>query len=189
MNNARCIGLLLLATAGLWAQGLKEFAIEPVDSMGSHHNTLNDTSITADRILLRDLLAFVYDVPRARVLGPGWLDDAYHVTAKANAGAEDQFLPTLQRTLTERLHLRAERSSRAMPVYVLKLADPGAPKLQSSSGASSIRGQSGSVNVSNASMSAICNLLTRSFERPVIDETGLEGRYSFDLEWTAGDRE
>ncbi|HYL75787.1 MAG TPA: TIGR03435 family protein [Bryobacteraceae bacterium] len=187
MNNTRCISLLLLVAAGMWAQGLKEFAIEPVDSMGSHHNTLNDTSITADRILLRDLLAFTYDVPRARVLGPGWLDDAYQVTAKANPGAEDQFIPTLQRNLLERLHLKVERSSSVMPVYVVKLTDPG--KLQSSSGASSISGQSGSVQVSNASMSAICNLLTRSFERPVIDETGLEGRYSFDLEWTAGDRE
>jgi uncharacterized protein (TIGR03435 family) len=187
MNNTRCIGLLLLLAAGACAQGLKEFTIQPVDSMGSHHNTLNDTSISADRILLRDLLAFTYDVPRARVLGPGWLDDAYQVTAKANAGAEEQFLPTLQRTLTERLHLKVERSSRVMPVYVMKMADPG--KLQSSSGASSISGQSGSVQVSNASMPAICNLLTRSFERPVMDETGLEGRYSFDLEWTAGDRE
>lgn len=189
MNNTRCIALLLLVAAGAWAQGLKEFSIEPVDSMGSHHNTLNDTSITADRILLRDLLAFTYDVPRARVLGPGWLDDAYHVTAKANDAAEEQFLPTLQRTLAERLHLKAERSSRVMAVYVMKLANPNAPKLQSTSGASSISGQSGSVNVSNASMSAICNLLTRSFERPVIDETGLEGRYTFDLEWTVGDRE
>jgi uncharacterized protein (TIGR03435 family) len=189
MNKYRCITLLFLLTAGAWGQGLKEFTIEPVDSMGSHHNTLNDTSITADRILLRDLLAFTYDVPRARVLGPGWLDDAYQVTAKANAGAEDQFLATLQRALAERLHLRVERSAKEMPVYVAKLVNPNSPKLESTSGASSISGQNGSVNVSNASMSAICNLLTRSFERPVIDETGLEGRYIFDLEWTAGDRE
>jgi uncharacterized protein (TIGR03435 family) len=76
-----------------------------------------------------------------------------------------------------------------MPVYVMKLANQNAPKLQSTSGASSISGQSGSVSVSNASMSAICNLLTRTFDRPVIDETGLEGRYTFELEWKAGDQE
>ncbi|HEV2690348.1 MAG TPA: TIGR03435 family protein [Bryobacteraceae bacterium] len=189
MNKYRCAVLILFLISGVRAQELKEFTIEAVESMGSHHNSLSYESVAADRIPLRELIGFVYGTPPMRVFGPDWLGDTYSVTAKPRAGEEEKFLPTLQRVLAERLHLRVEHASREMPVYVLRAADPASPKLHSNSGASSMRGQEGSVAVENASMSDVANLLTRTFGKPVVDETGLTGSYSFKLEWQAGDRE
>jgi uncharacterized protein (TIGR03435 family) len=194
MNKHRYAALLLLCVillcvSGVSAQGLKEFTIEPVEMMGSHHNSLSSEAIVADRIPLRNLLGFVYGVSSILVTGPDWLDETYSVTAKPRAGEEEKFLDALRPLLRERLHLRIEHVSREMPVYVLRTVDAQSPKLHSSSGSASMKGQEGSVTIENAAMSDLGNLLTRTLGKPVIDETGLTARYSFKLEWQAGDND
>jgi len=179
--------ILLLLAAGAWAQGLKEFSIELVDSSGSHHNRLDAAEIDADRIGLRDLIGYAHGLPSVCVLGPGWLDDRFSVKAKAREGQEDQFLPAFQKALAERLHLRTERTTKELPVYILKVVQPDSPKLHAGNGHATMRGSDGSLSVVNVAISDLESFLMRNFGRPIIDQTGLKGRYSFDLEWQAGD--
>ena len=187
----RKFALLVVLSAGVWAQapaGLEEFSIEPTDPTGSHHNTLNPTEITADRIALRELLAFAYGVPLERVLGPDWLEDRFQVTARARAGADQaEFTASLQKALGDRFHLNVERNTRDMPVNVLKLVNPDALKSHKSEGAKHIQGSNGRISVSNTPISDFGNMMSNVYHRPVIDETGLAGRFTFDLEWQAGD--
>jgi len=189
MNKLLVIFSFTALAAGLHAQQLSEFSMEPVDSMGSNSNSINATSVNADRITLRNLLGFTSGAGPMRVQGPGWLDDSYQVTAKAQPADEDHFLAALQNAIAAKLQLQIQHASREMPVLVLRVLDPNAPKLHDTSGPSSIHGQSGSVTIENAPMSDISNLLTRMFERPVIDETNLTGRFSFELSWQSGDNE
>jgi uncharacterized protein (TIGR03435 family) len=177
---------------GTWAQTpaqLKEFAIEPVETTGSHHNSLSSTEVTADRVVLRDLIGFVYRTSPVRVQGPSWLDDTYSVKARPQAGEENQFLSALQLALLDRLHLRVEHVGKEMPVYVLKMTNPDAPKMTPGNGAAPMSGGNGSLSVVNVPMSEFDDFLTGTFGRPVVDETGLKGRYTFDLAWPSGDLE
>ena len=187
MNKLFAVLAVSLAAVGLHAQQFSEFKMVQVEPMGSHHNSIEASSVNADRITLRNLLGFVSGVGALRVVGTDWLDDAYQVTAKAGAGDEDHFPAALQNAIAAQLKLQLEHVSRDMPVFVLRVQDPNSPKLRDTTGPSSIHGQSGSVTIENAPMSDISNMLTRMFERPVIDETNLAGRFSFELAWQAGD--
>jgi uncharacterized protein (TIGR03435 family) len=190
--RTRIAMVMMAAAIGTWAQTpakLKEFVIEPVEATGSHHNSLSNTEVTADRVVLRDLIGFVYRASSVRVQGPGWLDDTYSVKARAQPGEEDQFLSALQRALLDRLHLRVEHASKDMPVYVLKMTNPDAPKMNQGSGAPTMSGGNGSLSVVNVPMSEFDDFLTGTFGRPVVDETGLKARYTFDLAWPSGDLE
>jgi len=189
MNRFLVIFSFTALAVGLHAQQLSEFSMEPVDSMGSHHNSINATSVNADRITLRSLLGFTSGAGAMRVQGPGWLDDSYQVTAKARPGDEDHFLAALQNAIAAKLQLQIQHASHEMPVFVMRVLDANAPKLHDTSGPSSIHGQSGSVTIENAPMSDISNMLTRMFGRPVIDETSLAGRFSFELAWQSGNTE
>jgi hypothetical protein len=176
--RTRIAMVMMAAAIGTWAQTpakLKEFVIEPVEATGSHHNSLSNTEVTADRVVLRDLIGFVYRASSVRVQGPGWLDDTYSVKARAQPGEEDQFLSALQRALLDRLHLRVEHASKDMPVYVLKMTNPDAPKMNQGSGAPTMSGGNGSLSVVNVPMSEFDDFLTGTFGRPVVDETGRSG--------------
>jgi uncharacterized protein (TIGR03435 family) len=187
------IAIVMIAVAVVtWAQTpakLKEFVIEPVEPVGSHHNSLSNTEVNADRVVLRDLIGFVYRTSPVRVQGPGWLDDTYSVKARPQSGEENQFLSALQRALLDRLHLRVEHTGKEMPVYVVRMANPDAPKINQGSGAPTMSGGNGSLSVVNVPMSEFDDFLTGTFGRPVVDETGLKGRYTFDLAWPSGDLE
>jgi uncharacterized protein (TIGR03435 family) len=93
--------------------------------------------------------------------------------------------------LAERFKLAIHRESRELPVYVLMVAKRGA-KLENSTAADE---QPLLVNrvfpthiqlpARNATMAQFASMLQRSVvDRPVVDKTGLAGKYDFDLEWT-----
>jgi uncharacterized protein (TIGR03435 family) len=181
MNKTALI--VVLAAAGASAQALQEFTIVPTEPTGSHHNSLDAAAIRADRIALKDVIAYAYGVPSVRVLGSTRLNETFSVTAKARAGQEDQFLASLQLALADRLHLRIERTAKEMPIYVAKVLNPDSLKLHAAQGDRRIGGGDGSVSFVNASIVDLGRIL----DRPIVDETGLTGGYTFDLEWQPGD--
>lgn len=71
---------------------------------------------------------------------------------------------------------------RETDVLLLRLRTPGAPGLKESAGTGT-GGRSGSNNGKcsgqNAPISALAGYFERSLKRPVIDQTGLKGRYNF----------
>jgi uncharacterized protein (TIGR03435 family) len=169
--------IVMLMLGGLTcAQGLKDFVLEPGASGG--HFSLSDEKVEADGIALRELVAFAWSMPAARVIGAGWLDDRYRVSAQAGAGETGHFREALQRALAERLGLRAERATEELAVYVLKVADPGALKAHQSNDGLPERTETTntSINAVNLPIARFENLLSRLLERPVVHEAGLEGR-------------
>ena len=103
---------------------------------------------------------------------------------------------TLQALLADHFKLQFHRQQTYAPAYNLVVGQSGPKIKQSTDGPA---GQpSLFVNVSpppsvatlparNATMAEFAALMQRMVvNRPVIDKTGLSGRYNFDLEWTPG---
>jgi len=160
---------------------------------------------------LKQIIAYAYGyntLHDERVFGgPGWIDSAnYDLDAKVDVSDLDAYKKLkspeidrmLQKVLAERCNLRVHHESRELPVYALVLAK-GGPKLAaatpgqlpsdlpqsfaSMSGGTFRRGR-GKVVGWNAPLSGLLVFLQSELGRPVVDETGLAGKFNFTLQWT-----
>jgi uncharacterized protein (TIGR03435 family) len=167
------------------AQGLTEFVLGP-GAPGGGHFSMSSAGITADSISLQELIAFSFDVPAARVVGPPWLDDKYKVSASAPDGGD--FRVALQGALARRLHLRFERANRVLPVAVIRVADAATfqSHLSQGKGEARLDATNSSVSAANAPMTNLEQLLSSALHRPVVNETGSTGPFTFELQWKAG---
>lgn len=146
-----------------------------------------------------DLIRIAYQVAPETVLGgPDWLEfDRFDVTARAPARSSPETVRRmLQSLLADRFHLAINRDTRPMPAWFLSKGKMS-PKLTQSDGA----GESGCKYVQQSPASAIdaysCrNMSMAAFalrlrsmggdylKEPVIDGTGIEGAWDFDIQWT-----
>ena len=147
---------------------------------------------TVERILLK-----AYGLQRNQIVGvPDWVktehfdaDGVPDVVGEANA---KQFQSLLRKLLAERFGLKTHQERREMPVYALTVAKSG-PKMEPSKGdPNALPDSVGGTDekgrqarkFTNVSMSDLAPLLQFHVDRPVVDQTGLKGRYDFKLQWT-----
>ena len=149
---------------------------------------------------VRTLVAAAYDLaPEAIAGGPSWVDsDRWEILAKTPGDVRptlDEQMSMLRRLLSDRFNLTFHRQSREFAIFVLTVA-PGGPKLKETAIKPDAT-PSGPPLVAFAvsptvvrlparylSMPEFASLLQRSpLDRPVVDRTGLTGRYDFDLEF------
>jgi bla regulator protein blaR1 len=109
--------------------------------------------------------------------------------------APDQILafhkPTrlrLQRLLADRFQLGLRKESTVMPIFALVIAKGGPTKLTpaKSTGDPQLKGKfgSGMLNAAGVDMSTLAHFLSEGQTgRPVVDMTGLKGKFDFHLEW------
>jgi uncharacterized protein (TIGR03435 family) len=98
---------------------------------------------------------------------------------------DDELLERLRALLADRFHLAIHREMRETPVYVLTVGKNG-PKMPESEKheITSLRMSRTQVaNEGGAPMSWLVTSLESRVGRKVIDETGLNGFYRFDLHW------
>jgi uncharacterized protein (TIGR03435 family) len=97
----------------------------------------------------------------------------------------------LRTLLSDRFKLTFHREQKVFSIYQLELAS-GGPKLRLSTAApdappaliSTVYPQHIDLPARNATMTDLTSLLQRAvLDRPVVDKTGLSGRYDFDLTW------
>jgi uncharacterized protein (TIGR03435 family) len=144
---------------------------------------------------LGDLIAFAYDVQARQIVGaPAWADtDKFDI----NGQPQGQGLPNqrqlrgmIQKLLEDRFKLAFHRDKRELPVYAL-VVGAGGPKLtRNDTNPDGLPGLLfrglGVLPVVNARLADFANVMqTAVLDRPVIDRTGLQGRYDFTLTWTA----
>jgi uncharacterized protein (TIGR03435 family) len=160
--------------------------------------------LTLEAMSLSDLISWAYDIKPWQVAGgPSWagiqrdrttLNSAtrrFDIAAKAEGGAArspEEFRRMLQSLLADRFHLASHRETRDTPVYVL-VVDKGGPKFKESApdakGFLRMNG-GGKITASGGSMTQLVGWFSNAngVERPVIDQTGLTGRYDFTLTWS-----
>ena len=145
-------------------------------------------------ISLANLISIAYDLQRYQFQPPDWMfDSRYDVAAKAGPGTtRDQFRQMQQDLLVKRFHLQFHYLPKEMPVSELTVIKRGLLK-ESAAPAPEQRDYvpgplsslDGSVqwNVANVSMEEITPIFALQLGGPVIDATGLKGRYDLALSW------
>jgi uncharacterized protein (TIGR03435 family) len=148
-------------------------------------------------VTLKLLITAAYNAHGNMIMGsPGWLDsDRFDIVAKAAPGtSDDQLRQMLQTLLVERFKLAIHREEKPMSVYALIVGKRGAT-LPPAAG-------SGESNCSwhepsPGRVQRECHHMTMAelalqlpgwgrarVDLPVVDLTGLQGAYDFQLEWS-----
>jgi uncharacterized protein (TIGR03435 family) len=147
---------------------------------------------------LTQIISFAFDVQAKQVIGlPAWAEeDKYDIDGKPDgegAPSGKQWKVMIQKLLADRFKLTFHHDKREMPVYVLSVAKTG-QKMTKSGGdpnglpALFFQGALGRLNVRNALMTDFTELMQSAvLDRPVLDQTGITGRWDFTLNWTPDD--
>jgi len=143
---------------------------------------------------LADLLTFGYGIHvRQIVNGPDWLNTTkFDLNAEPDGEGQPndkQWKSMIAKLVADRFKLASHHEKRDLSVYALVVAK-GGPKLAASTGDPNglpgmfFRGF-GDLPVRNANMQDFAGLLQSAvLDRPVVDQTGLAGRFDFALKWT-----
>jgi uncharacterized protein (TIGR03435 family) len=148
------------------------------------------------------LIGAAYNLnPRAIASGPAWMEsDHYEILAGTPGDKRPTFedqMAMLRKLLDDRFHLAFHREKKEFSIYELSVAKDG-PKLRTSTAppdespnltSTVYPGVEGIDHVlmpaRNVTMAQFTAILQRAIlDRPVVDSTGMIGRYDFDLEWT-----
>jgi uncharacterized protein (TIGR03435 family) len=146
-----------------------------------------------------DLIRTAWGVEANAVLGgPDWLGtERMDVVVTAAAGSSPEALGLMLRALlVDRFHVAVHQSKRDVPAFALTVGKKHTLKQSSgteAAGCPSRQALNAVVSAcSNLSMTAFAKDLPKIagasaylFNYPVVDRTGLKGRWSFDFKWTA----
>ncbi len=204
----RRASLILLLTCPGFAQLTFEVAsIKPAnsDSPGSSIQLVPGGGLNMNGIPLRTMIARAYDVRDFQVSGgPGWLGtERFDIMARADAesakGLEDiakmtddqrktvreQMGERLRALLADRFQLVVHEETKDQPIYTLVVSKNGA-KLQEVKEPGARQGMSmnrGRLEGMAAPMEMLGQVLSNTMGRPVVNKTGLTGKYDFVLEF------
>ena len=153
--------------------------------------SIRGTEVTAVYTTVSDLIVFAYGVHAGQISGaPAWVEsDKFDITGKPEGGGQpnpNQFKTMLQKLLADRFQLTLHRDKKQLTVYALTVGKNG-PKLTRSEAASPIPNlifRAGNWPVRNATMEEFAGVMQAHLDRPVVDQTGLKGRFDFQLQWT-----
>ena len=162
-------------------------AAPPVNGVSSRES-VDSGLLTYTNFTLRRLISNAYGVTEGQIVGPSWIaDDLYHIHARLPAGASATDVPAmLQGMLAERFKLVVERGKKKIPVYALVIAKGGHKMKPVVSGEGGYGGGIRRIDGRGITMATLAKLLSsRATDRPVVDSTGLSGKFAFRLEWAA----
>ena len=169
---------------------------------------LSDDQLTAVNVQLRWLIQYAYGVSQYQLLGgPSWIStDYFDVTAKAHAAASREQLRSMLRTLlADRFHLVVHIENRETPIFALVLAEPNGtlgPNLhQGTADCATLRAAAGEALARTTipcgfnlqigrragrglGLDTLAGWLSPDAGRMVVDKTGLDGVFDFDLTYT-----
>ena len=139
-------------------------------------------TVTMRGVNLRSCIRWAYHVMDYQVNGPDTIvRQRFDIVAKAPAAAsEDQLRAMMQTMLADRFKLEFHRQTKEQSGYVL-VVGKGGPKFTESKadGESSIEPDQKRmvVTIQRTPVAQLVELLSNLFRAPVIDETGLKGKY------------
>jgi uncharacterized protein (TIGR03435 family) len=142
------------------------------------------------------IIAHGYGVHVRQIVGgPDWMDKVkFDIRGTVDAPrelSEEQWNMVLQNLAAERFQFTFHHETKELPVYLLSVLERGAKLTRNDSGQPLptllYRTVPGGVSLPgvNATTTDLANSLQKAvLDRPVVDKTGLDGRYNFLLTWT-----
>jgi len=125
--------------------------------------------------------------------GPGWMEtELYDIQARPEAQgtpSRKQLEGMIQNLVAERFKLSFHREKKELNVYAITVGKNGPKMMKNTSDPNGLPGLmfrgAGILPARNANMQDLASVLQAVvLDRPVIDQTGLEGRFDFELKWT-----
>lgn len=199
---------LFFSAAGIMAQSpaprpkfdaFEVATIKPVDhdpKLGRYITMQGANRFVGKDYTLKLLIAAAYNLNSREISGgPAWVESGYYDILAVTPGevrpTRDEQMSMLRNLLADRFKLTFHREQKEFSIYELEVAK-GGPKLKPSTSApdepaqliSTVYPQRMVLPARNATMSDLASLMQRAMlDRPVVDKTGLTGRYDFNLEW------
>ncbi len=163
------------------------------DEPGKMFRVVGDRFATVNTTLM-DLVTFAYDVQQKQVEGgPSWMDsEKFDIDAKPDVPGVPsgvQLKDMVKKLLADRFQLKFHKDSKEMSAYVLTVAKGGPKMTKNESDPKGLPGLFfqglGILTVRNATMGNFAALMQSAvLDRPVVDRTGLTGKWDFLLKWT-----
>ena len=173
-------------SATLFGQAFEVASIKPNPTGGGHSDTdVDGNLLRMKNVTLKACITWAYGMTDAQVFGPDWLtSERFDIVAKTESGKPKPEM--LAAVLADRFKLAVHRETKELTVYALVVAKNG-PKLK--------KGEPGDNNTSSrrghltaqTSMRGLAVFLAGpnvKLGRPVVDKTGLDGVFDFNLDWT-----
>jgi uncharacterized protein (TIGR03435 family) len=160
---------------------------------------VNGRNIVTRASSLVDLISFAYDVQAKQIVGVvGWMEnDRYDIDAvpdQVGAPNPQQVRVMFQKLLTDRFKLTFHHDKRELSAYVLTVGKNGqklAPTQLTGPlpGIGMRPGPTGlTLNIRNGSLADFTGFLqTLVLDRPVVDQTGVKGKFDFHFTFTPDD--
>ena len=146
-------------------------------------------SFIAKNVAMDVLLSFAYGVNSDRITGPSWISaQQYDVSAKWEGGDKlsyEQLRAPLQKLLEERFHVAAHKEKKEGSGFALLVAKNGPKLTETKGGAPFIYILKNGVRVQNQTLDGLAGALTGPAHAPVVNETGIDGKFDIDLKYAA----
>ncbi|HEV2647198.1 MAG TPA: TIGR03435 family protein [Acidobacteriaceae bacterium] len=156
-----------------------------------------------DRIFMENeslsgLICVAYNLQKTQLIGaPSWLDDRYDIEGSPDTPGKPTFRQVkimLQKLLADRFSLKFHHEQRDLSIYALVLAKGGPKLTPNTTGpegqpdeSSNSDGAERYMKFSNSTIADLTLEMEFYVGKPIVNETGLTGRYNFTLNWARDD--
>ena len=191
MTKSTLVLAALIMGTGLLGAAAPSFEVASVKPSQAGKETIQTFPgmLVMRNVTLISCLTWAYGVQRYQILntgaGLGWVGaERYDIVAKAEGATPDNQLKSmLQSLLADRFHLAIRSENRSISIFALVVAK-GGPKFHESEGEGKmeLNPLPAGMVARFATMEDLANLLAGRVETPVVDQTGLKGRYDFTID-------
>jgi uncharacterized protein (TIGR03435 family) len=167
--------------------------LSPPEARGRLY-TVRGTQVMGINVTLLNAITFAFDLHERQVSGgPAWMStDRFEIVIKPDTPGQpngQQIKSLFQKALADRFQLQFHKEKRELSVYAITLPANTKHKLTESASAANLPNlifpRPGLLPARNATMANFAQVLQGAvLDRPVIDQTSIEGRYDFTLDWT-----
>ena len=159
--------------------------------------TVRGAEVVTIGTTLNDLMSVAYGVHAKQIIGgPDWMSsERFDITGRPQAEgipSQTQIRALLRSLIETRFGLTTHREKRELPAYALTTSSGGPKMTKNDTNPNGLPGVGfkglgamGAVNATPADLATVLQL--QVLDRPVIDRTGIQGRYDFTLTWTPDD--
>jgi len=179
----RQLWLIPMLSALAVAQTFEAASVKIAPSDVSAPSSMDLRQVRYTGVRLKSVLQDAYNVKRYQISGPDWLETQhYDIVARLPEGAAQEQIPAmLQTLLAERFRMKVHTEMRQDRVYALIVAKNG-PHLNAAAGRPvGMEFHDGRIEFTSATLDAFASVLSGYLDYPVLDMTGIQGRFDIVL--------
>lgn len=178
--------MAVFISATLFGQAFEVASIKPNPTGGGHSDTdVDGNLLRMKNVTLKACITWAYRFTDSEISGPDWLaSERFDIIAKTESGAPKPEM--LAAVLEDRFKLAVHRETKEMTEYALVVAKGGSKLKKVDPGEDDTTSRRGHLTATRVSMNGLAHFLAGPnvrLGRPVVNKTGLDGVFDFNLDW------